>query len=324
MKPFRERNHTIIGLVGFSLIALLLVAAFRADRLPIIGGGDTYYADFSEIGSLRGGDEVRIAGVSVGKVDAVEIDGQRVRVTFRITKPAEFGSQTGAAIRIRTLLGASFLALTPAGDDQMKTGSTIPVSRTTPPYDVVQAFSELSTTTTALDTDQIATALETLSQVAADTPTEFKAAIAGVSDLSANLAARDSQINTLLVNLRRVSGVLNERNGEIESLLKDSSQLFQAITARRQAISTLLTATQQVSTQLSGLVQDTQADLRPALEKLDQVTDLLVKNRFELDEILRTGPAFYRLFSQAVGSGPWFDSYLGISPELISPSGGAQ
>ena len=151
MKPFRERNPVIIGFIGFAVIAMLLVAAFRADRLPIIGAGDTYHAEFSEIGGLKSGNEVRVAGVPVGKVRDIELDGNKVKVTFKVDKGTRLGRETAAEIRIRTLLGAQFLALQPSGSGRLEKGGTIPESRTTPPYDVVQAFSDLSTTTEALD-----------------------------------------------------------------------------------------------------------------------------------------------------------------------------
>lgn len=316
MTPFRERNHTIIGFVGFAVLILLLVGAFRADRLPIIGGGDTYHAEFSEIGNLRAGDEVRIAGISVGKVDKIELDGNKAVVTFRITDGADFGESTGAAIRIRTLLGASFLALRPEGPGQLDEGSTIPISRTEPAYDVVQAFSDLSTTTNELDVEQIATALETLAEVAATTPEEFQAAILGLSDVSANLAARDQQINGLLSSLEQVAGVLNARNGELEALFTDSGTLFDAVSSRREEIHRLLVATQGISTELTTLVDQTSADLRPALTELQTVTDMLVRNEASLDELLRVAPTFLRLFSEALGSGPWFDNFLGLGVGL--------
>jgi phospholipid/cholesterol/gamma-HCH transport system substrate-binding protein len=312
MKPFRERNHTVIGLVGFAVIALMLLGAFRADRLPIIGGGDTYRAEFSEIGGLRPGDEVRIAGVRVGKVDSIELDGDKVLVSFRITGGSEFGTETGAAIRIRTLLGASYLALLPEGEGELKEDATIPLSRTQAPYDVVQAFSDLATTTGAIDTEQLATALTTVGEIAAGSATEFGDAIVGLSDLSANLAARDQQINDLLVGLDTVSGTLASRNDELETLFSDASTLFDAVTARRDAIHTLLVSTQQISTELTDLVDSTQADLRPALEQLQTVTDSLVRNEASLDELLRVSPTFLRLFSEALGTGPWFDNLLGL------------
>lgn len=311
MKPFRERNPVVIGLIGIAVIAVMLLGAFRADRLPIIGGGDVYHADFAEIGSLKPGSEVRVAGVSVGKVNKIELDGPKVRVTFTIDKGTDFGTETGADIRVRTLLGAEYLALTPKGSGQLAKGSTIPLERTIAPYDVVQAFSELSTTTDRIDIPQLSEALNTLGEISTQTPEEFRGAIKGVSDLSRNLAERDDQINTLLVNLKKVSGVLNSRNDELVTLFKDSDTLFQAISARRDSIHRLLVSTQTISAELRGLVKDTRSDLLPALEQLDTVTTMLRKNEASLDEALRVYPAFTRVFSSALGTGPWFDTYLG-------------
>jgi phospholipid/cholesterol/gamma-HCH transport system substrate-binding protein len=311
VKPFRERNPVIIGVIGLALIAAMMLGAFRADRLPIIGSGDVYHADFAEIGGLKSGNEVRIAGVSVGKVQDIELDGNKVRVTFKIDKGTDFGTQTRADIRVRTLLGAEFLALTPEGSGQLAKGSTIPLERTVAPYDVVQAFSDLSRTTDQLDIPQLSEALDTLSDISTQTPEEFRGAIQGVSDLSRNLAARDDQINTLLVNLKKVSGVLNSRNDELVTLFRDADTLFQALSARRDSIHRLLVSTQTISTQLRGLVKDTRSDLLPALEQLDTVTTMLRKNEASLDEALRIYPAFTRVFTNALGTGPWFDTYLG-------------
>jgi phospholipid/cholesterol/gamma-HCH transport system substrate-binding protein len=312
MKPFRERNPVIIGFIGFAVIAMLLVAAFRADRLPIIGAGDTYHAEFSEIGGLKSGNEVRVAGVPVGKVRDIELDGNKVKVTFKVDKGTRLGRDTAAEIRIRTLLGAQFLALQPSGSGRLEKGGTIPESRTTPPYDVVQAFSDLSTTTEALDVDQISQALETLSDVAAQTPEEFRGAIRGVSDLSRNLAARDEQINTLLKNLKKVTGVINARDDQLVALVKDSSVLFDAISARREAIHRLLVSTQEISAQLTGLVKDTEADLQPALRQLRTVTTMLARNEQSLDRALTVMPGFLRVFANLLGNGPWFDTYVKI------------
>jgi phospholipid/cholesterol/gamma-HCH transport system substrate-binding protein len=318
MKPFRERNPVVIGIIGIAFIALLMLGAFRADRLPIIGSGDTYHADFAEIGALKAGNEVRVAGVSVGKVEGIELKGNKVRVTFKIDKGTKFGTESGAQIKVRTLLGAEYLALTPEGPGQLPKGATIPLSRTLAPYDVVQAFSELSKTTDEIDVPQLSAALDTLAKVSAETPEEFRGAIKGVSDLSRNLAARDDEINTLLVNLKKVSGVLNSRNDQLVALFKDSDVLFQAISERRDSIHRLLVSTQEISTQLRGLVKDARSDLKPALDQLEVVTTMLHKNEASLDEALRTYPAFTRLFANSLGTGPWFDNYLG---GLTSTSG---
>src|SRR5690606_15385444 len=117
--PFRERNPVIIGTISLATLLLLLVAAFRAGDLPIIGGGETYHARFTEAGGLRAGDEVRIAGVRVGEVQEITLAGHEVDVEFKVEKASELGAETGAEIRVKTLLGAMFLALEPAGSGEL-------------------------------------------------------------------------------------------------------------------------------------------------------------------------------------------------------------
>lgn len=312
--PFRERNPVIIGAVSMAVILLSILVAFNAQKLPIIGGGDVYYADFSEAAGLKPNDEVRIAGVRVGKVESVSLVGDHVKVGFRIKNDSGFGDQTGAAIKVKTLLGNMCLMLLPAGPGQMKAGTEIPVSRTTSPYDVVDAFSGLAERSERINTDQLSKALETLAQLTQNTPTDFQAALKGVSALSANVAAKDTQINSLLQNLQKVSTILNNRSADIVGLMQDSKVLFDAVVARRVAVHNLLVSTSRLSKQLTGLVQQSRADLQPALTHLANVVDLLNKNQDNLDNSLRLMAPFYTVFANTLGNGPWFDTYIQNMP----------
>jgi phospholipid/cholesterol/gamma-HCH transport system substrate-binding protein len=308
--PFRERNPVIIGAVSLAVIAALILAAFRAQDLPLIGGGDVYYAAFSESGGLKPNDEVRIAGVRVGDVEEVELVDDHVRVTFRVDSGAEFGSDTQAAIKIKTLLGSMYLSLLPAGEGQMEEESEIPVERTQSPYDVVEAFSGLADTAERIDTDQLAESLTTFADLTRNTPEEFRRALDGVSALSANVAARDEQINQLLGNLERVSNVLDARDADILALMRDARVLFRALVQRREAIHNLLVSTTRLSKELTLLVRQSRADLKPALTHLENVLAVLNKNEDNIDNSLRLMAPFYRVFANTLGTGPWFDTYI--------------
>ncbi|MGN6577731.1 MAG: MCE family protein, partial [Nocardioides sp.] len=284
--------------------------------------GDTYYAAFSEAAGLKANDEVRIAGVRVGKVKSVDLAGDHVRVQFLVDSGVDFGRQTAAAIKVKTLLGAMYLSLQPSGEGQLAENTEIPVSRTTSPYDVVDAFSGLASTSERIDTDQLAKALNTMAELTKNTPEEFQAALRGMSDLSQNIAARDEQLNTLLTNMRKVSGVLGDRRGDLVTLMRDGDKLFRALAARRESVHNLLTATSQLSVELTKLVRSTRADLKPALNHLDGVVDVLRKNQENLDNSLRLMAPFYRVFANTLGNGPWFDTYIQNMPPVPALGGG--
>ena len=321
MIPFRERNPVKIGAISIAVLALIMLAAFKAQDLPLIGGGDTYYADFTEAAGLKADDEVRIAGVRVGKVTDVGLDHGHVRVAFKIRGDAEFGADTRAKIKVKTLLGSMFLALEPAGAGQLKKGGEIPVEHTESPYDVVEAFTGLADTAGDIDTDQLAGALTTLSDLTRTTPESFRAALTGVSALSRNVAAKNERINTLLANLKRVSTVLDQRDGDIVALMKDADVLFDALVKRREAVHQLLVSTSTLSKELSALIEQSRADLKPALTHLESVLAVLTKNEDNLDESLRLMAPFYRVFASTLGNGPWFDTYIQNMPPVPGVGG---
>jgi phospholipid/cholesterol/gamma-HCH transport system substrate-binding protein len=314
--PFRERNPVTIGAISIVVLLLLLLAAFKADSLPLIGGGDTYYAAFSEAGGLKTDDPVRIAGVRVGKVTDVGLQGDHVEVTFKVDTSDQFGPQTGAAIKVGTLLGSMYLALEPRGPGQLQEGARIPASRTTSPYDVVQAFSGLASRADRIDVPQLSRAFNTLADATKGTPVAFQQTLRGLSRLSANVAARDQQLNTLLRNLRNVSQVLGQHDHDIVALMRDSDTVLRALVARREAVHRLLVSTSQLSQQLTQLVQQSRADLKPALSNLQSVVDVLLKNQNNLDQSLRLMAPFYRVFGNLLGNGPWFDTWIANMPPV--------
>jgi phospholipid/cholesterol/gamma-HCH transport system substrate-binding protein len=321
MKPFRERNPVKIGVVGLLAILALMIAAFKADSLPLIGGGDTYYAAFTDSSGIKVNDEVRIAGVRVGKVTSVGLDSGHVKVAFRITTGAKFGTDTNAEIKVKTLLGSMFLALEPKGSGQLAKGSTIPTSRTRSAYDVVQAFSGLAERAQSIDLPQLTTSLNTLADATANTPAALQSTLKGLSALSANVAARDAQLNTLLGNLKKVSGTLADRDQDIVTLMKDSDVLLRAVVARREAVHQLLVSTSKLSTELTALVVQSRADLKPALANLQSVVDVLRNNQSNLDNSLRLMAPFYRVFTNLLGNGPWFDTWISNLPPTPSVGG---
>ncbi|MET9388956.1 MCE family protein [Streptomyces sp. NPDC006624] len=310
MGPFRERNPIVIGAAGLTVLALLTAAAFNADSLPVIGDGETYSAAFAEAGGLKPGDEVRIAGVKVGKVEEVGLDGDHVKVTFKIKGEPELGTSTGASIRVKTILGAKYLALHPEGRGRLRPGSEIPLKRTVPAYDVVQAFSDLTTTTEQVDTDRVAKALDTISTTFEDSPPEVRQSIKGLSKISRTVASRDKALKELLDHANGVTGVLADRSDDFTALAEDGDKLFKEISKRRAAIHKLLKTSAALGIQLSGLVQDNEKEIGPALKGLNTVVKMLERNQAGLERSIKLLAPYVRVFTNTLGNGRWFDSYV--------------
>ena len=304
---FAERNKVAVALTGLTALVLIFAMTFYADSLPIIGGGTTHTADFAEGGGLKSGNEVRVAGVKVGEVTGVSLDGTTVKVKFRV-KDVRLGSETSAAIKVKTLLGQKYLSLDPLGRDELK--GDVPLSRTTTPYDVNAAFSQLSTTVSEIDTDKMEQSFEALSTAFKDTPQSVRTTISGLTDLSRTISSRDEELAGLLQSTNKVSKTLKGRNAEFAKIINDGSSLLGELESRRDAVKALLTGTSSLGTQLEGLVRDNEKQLRPALAKLDKVSAILTRNQDNLESALKKLGPYYGVLASATGNGPWIDVYL--------------
>lgn len=311
-RSFASRNPTTIGAIGLVVIAMLLWAAFNAAKLPIIGGGTQYSAVFSEASGLVPDDEVRIAGVKVGTVTGVSLNGptaHTVKVSFRV-KHAFVGDRTEAIIKIKTVLGRKYLELDSQGVAKQNPDRQIPLSRTLTPYDVYPAFSDLTKTVGSIDTKALGQSLETIAQTFRNTPASVRSTLDGLSRLSRTISSRDEALRTLLARANQVTGVLADRDTEIAKLITDGNLLLSELNARREAIRTLFLNTSALSLQISGLVSDNSKTLKPALDQLKGVLDVLEKNLDNIDRGLALLGPFYRVFANTLGNGRWFDTYI--------------
>lgn len=314
MKPLRDRNQATVGAATLVFIVLAVLVAFNADDLPIIGGGTTYTAEFSESAGVKPGNEVRLAGVKIGDVRRVELARNKVLVDFRV-RDVSLGDRSRVTIEIKTLLGDKYLAVTSEGEDRQDPNEPIPRSRTVAPFDIVPAVSQLSQTVSEIDTDQLARSFRVISDSFANSPQHMKDALTGLSQLSATLSTRDDELAKLLGNTAALSKTVADRDTQLQKLFADATLLLDELSRRREAVGALLTGTKALADQLQGLVADNQKQLRPALEELGKVTAILQRNQDNLGEGLRSLAPFVRMFNNVIGNGRWFEGYIcGLLP----------
>jgi phospholipid/cholesterol/gamma-HCH transport system substrate-binding protein len=288
---------------------VVVLAAFYWKRLPLLNNSAGYHADFAEAAGLRSGDGVLVAGVSVGTVSGVSLEGDHVRVDFDVDG-TWIGNRSTAAIKIKTLLGRKYLAVDPLGSTAQNPGSAIPLDRTSAPYDVTTALEGLGGRLGQIRTGQLARSFTAIADTFRHTPAVVRSSLAGLSRLSQTIASRDDALALLVQNTRRITAVLSRNDPHIDALVRDGNLLLRELQGRSAAITALLRGTQQLSRQLTGLVADNDATLGPALDQLGRITTILQRNQGNLQNALRLIGPYYSLLDDAVGNGPWLDVYL--------------
>jgi phospholipid/cholesterol/gamma-HCH transport system substrate-binding protein len=307
MKAASERNPVHLAVLGLTLIAVVLVLAMNFQRLPLVGGGTTYRAEFADAAGLVKGEEVRVAGIKVGAVTAITLEGDRVEVEFLIDG-VDLGDRTTASIEVKTLLGQHHLSLSPAGSGRLDPDDVIPLERTSTPLNIVPAFQRLTEQTQEIDTAQVAAAFDSLSSVLTSTAPELTGTLTGLSRLSRAVSSRDEQLRKLFARAGRVTGVVAARDKEIGQLLRASNSVLDVLARRRDTIARIIDGTSVLARQLRGLVADNEETLRPALASLNQVLAVLRANRAQLEETLKWTAVYAREFTSVGGSGHWFDA----------------
>lgn len=308
MKSFSERNPMIIGAVGLGATAVLVLAALQYDKLPFFSDGKTYSAYFAEAGGLRSNANVQVSGYRVGQVSSIKLDGPKVLVTFKVAGNIRLGDRTEAAIKTNALLGTKILEVTPRG--QGWTSQTIPLERTTSPYQLSDALGDLTKTISGLDTDALSTSLTTLAQTFKDTPPDLRIAVEGVARFSQALDNRDLQLRYLLANANKATTVLAKRSDQIVGLIDNTNALLASLLSQSSALDQIANNVSALSKQLSALVAENRTQLRPALDKLSGVLTILDNRKDRIQKSIKLLNAYAMSLGESVSSGPFFNAYI--------------
>jgi phospholipid/cholesterol/gamma-HCH transport system substrate-binding protein len=321
MLRYRGSNLIRAGFIGVVLIILVIAIGLQPERLIQWATSLRYQALFSEAGGLAVGNDVTVSGIKVGTVSSIELDNGDALVGFTINSKYALGSETTAHIRTGTLLGERVLALDSAGTGTLDPRQIIPTTRTSSPYSLTDAVSELTANTAATNTDTLNQSLDTLADTLNQIAPQLGPTFDGLSRLSRSLNNRNESLAELLKTAGDVTGILSERSQQVNTLILNANDLLAVLNDRRQAIVSLLANTSAVSRQLTGLVADNEKELAPTLERLNRVNEMLEKNRDNIAKAL-PGLAKYELTQgEIVANGAYYNALIpNIQPaQLLQP-----
>ncbi|WP_067542196.1 MCE family protein [Nocardia crassostreae] len=183
------------GIAGVAVCAVLLTTAAPLYVVPI--GQQTYVADFRVSGGARAGDEVRVAGINVGKIRSVELVGDHVEVAFTVNRDVRVGDRAAVEIKMLTPIGGHYLALDPAGDKELG-DRHIPRERTTTPFELSDILDKGTPIFSQVDATTMRATIGELNAALSQEPDALRSVIDNANELTGLLAQRTDQLNTTL------------------------------------------------------------------------------------------------------------------------------
>ena len=115
-----SRTDILVGIFVLVGITCLGYLAIRLGKLELFGSqGYVLFADFASVAGLKPGDPVEIAGVKVGRVEAMALAEDKARLTLRLNDGVQFQEDVIASVRARGLIGDKFVLVSPGASDKI-------------------------------------------------------------------------------------------------------------------------------------------------------------------------------------------------------------
>lgn len=301
------------------LVAVAAVLGLVLLGVRSLAGEASYHVRLRHAAGIEAGDDVRVAGLKVGKVTAVEADRDQVDVAFSLDQaPADLGLTDDSTVEVKLLsiLGERFLSLTPGAGATLADGGTIAVEHAVDSYTIERFWLESTPQVEALDLRRIQEAVDVLATDLKIQPTALRDAVDGIAGVSAIVTDREQEIDALLTSTRRVTSLVLEQTDELDRVMTNGTAVMLMVQQRKEVLRALLRDAHRFVTGLSAVVRETAPQLAPALRDLRTVLDTLNKHSKQLDRTMRLAGPTMRVFTNATGDGPW----LGVNaPWAIVP-----
>ena len=323
----RAARATVVKLGLFTTVMVLvlagLVVVFSEFRS---GSSEKYSAVFTDVSGLESGDKVRIAGVEVGRVDAVELgEGNTADVRFSVASNQVVHVSTEAMVRYENLTGDRYLELSRGEGDQspLEAGGTLPVSQTSPALDLDALLGGFRPLFKALDPGQVNQLSESIVKVFQGEAGTVQDLLASTSSLTQSLAERDKLIGDVITNLNGVLTTVSDNRENVDSIVDDLQQLVSGLAANSQPIGESVSRLNDASANMTTLLSDVRPALREDVAQIDRVAQLINEDEPFVENVMNRLPSDFEKMGRLGVYGSFFQFYLcGVIVEITSPATG--
>jgi phospholipid/cholesterol/gamma-HCH transport system substrate-binding protein len=310
----KRQRADLAKLTAFLLLAGVVtvwVAAITGEYRP--GDRDTYRAVFDDVSGLGVGDDVRIAGVDVGKVKEIDVqDDSTVLVTFDVRSDQELTTATRATIQYRNLTGDRVVQLTQGRGraELLDAGGTIPVDQTASALDLDTLLNGFRPLFAGLSPTEINDLSGELVQVLQGQQSAVATLVDHVASFTTTIGSREQLVGQVVRNLNSVLGTLDEHSGSLGALIDGLDALMVGLDKQDTQLLDAAVDVDRFSREASALLARARGDVRDDLAALVVAARGLNKESATLEEVLTALPPHYRAMQNMASYGDFLNFFL--------------
>lgn len=296
-------------------------------NVSLFASRDTYEAVVADVGGLLVDDAVKISGVEVGKVEALDVERGNAIVTFSVDDDVELWDETVVRVRWKNALGTRLLDLETAGDAPVEPGHRFELEDTRPPANLDTFLARANPMLQAIDVELSNQLMRELGDALEGREAHIQELISDAAEVLDVVAARDEAVATALREGAAVADAYAQRRETLERLLSDAADLGEGLSQRTDVLLDAAVALTEAQRELEALVDDNDETIRDLLADLDRVTAIVGAQHDDVQRILEgtgTGIVQYHRISRW---GEWFNirvPLISVGEEEVSSERGAE
>ncbi len=308
-----SNRSAIFKLTIFTVVTVLATGLLAKTIGNIqLGPKTTYRAQFTDVTGLLPGDDIRIAGVVVGRVQSTDVAGKLAEVTFRVEKDVKLTTAVRAKVRYRNLLGQRYIALTQPNESgtPLRAGGLIPVGQTEPALDLTVLFNGFRPLLETVQPEDVNALAEEIVKTLQGEGATVDSLLAHTASLTNDLASRDVAIGRVITNLSKVAGTVADRDETLSTFIAELQRLTTGLAGDRDAIGDSIINIDQLAGLTADLLHEARPNLDASIKDLNEIVAVAAKKAPELDAILKGLPLALAALNRGLGYGAWLNLYV--------------